>query len=961
MAFPATPLGAKLQIQLSGTWVDATRYDSRTKILQDPGITITRGKSDVQDKTPPSTATWTWDDPNGVYNNENPRSPYFGILPRNTPVRCYVPRATPALLMVDGANGIRCSTADKAALAIIGDIDVRIDIEPTRWRGFGSRNSHNMLLASKGVVGQRSWAFFLREDGTIAFQWAPTGVNSVTAISTVSVGVTTGRLAVRAFLDVDNGSSGRTVTFYTAPTITGTWTMLGTPVTTAGVTAIFASTGVVELGTINNGAAPTTALVNGHNYVGRIFGFQIYNSSAALVANANFDGQTSGISSFSDGTNTWAATSLAEITNADYRFYGELSAPVVSPEVSFNGVGVDVKVMGEAGGLIRRLSTNATPLQSPIYRNLNFYNPNLWITGEDSSSTAGGTASSAATGADPAQITDITFSGYDPTLAGSAGVMTLGGTGPLLVANARIVATTNETNFIGYFKFPSIPLSGQTLFSIYGNGTVKRWDFVVNATNYILNGYDSSGTQLISRSSAFGAGADPTNWIALHFELINSAGTITPKLEWLVISAAAGDIGYINGGTTTYAGDNGTFTKVVVQGVAALSGVKIAHLMTTNQLNLIFFTLGSNEPWGKFSRGYAGETADQRFARICTEQGITGILVGLSGNSEAMGPQPIDQVMNILQECQAVDGGQLREARDQLALEYLTRTSLINGSGLSISYTVGKHLSDNIKSTPDDTNVKNDVTINRKNGGSGRAVLTAGPMSTASPANGGIGTVPDEFTLNAYLDSRLPYLAQYALLLGTWPAARYPEVGIGLHRSPYLISSSLFLLAGNEAIGDPLTITDLPQFMPADPIQLMVQGTREVLGASTWDITYNTTPYGPWRSNETTGVTGEEQRADATADPVTAVIQTRLAASAAAGVTSLSVKTLSGPLLVTTATDPTQFPFDALISGERVSVTAVTGTTSPQTATVTRAVNGVSKSLPTNAPFTVYQAFYATL
>jgi hypothetical protein len=140
-----------------------------------------------------------------------------------------------------------------------------------------------------------------------------------------------------------------------------------------------------------------------------------------------------------------------------------------------------------------------------------------------------------------------------------------------------------------------------------------------------------------------------------------------------------------------------------------------------------------------------------------------------------------------------------------------------------------------------------------------------------------------------------------------------------------------------------------------------VQGTREVLGASTWDITYNTTPYGPWRSNETTGVTGEEQRADATADPVTAVIQTRLAASAAAGVTSLSVATLSGPLLVTTATDPTQFPFDALISGERVSVTAVTGTTSPQTATVTRAVNGVSKSLPTNAPFTVYQAFYATL
>jgi hypothetical protein len=181
------------------------------------------------------------------------------------------------------------------------------------------------------------------------------------------------------------------VTFYTAPTITGTWT----DARRSGHYGrrhrrLRRHRRRWSWGSLGNGAAPSSALVNGHNYVGRIFGFQIYNSSAALVANANFDGQTSGISSFSDGTNTWAATSLAEITNADYRFYGELSAPVVSPEVSFNGVGVDVKVMGEAGGLIRRLSTNATPLQSPIYRNLNFYNPNLWITGEDSSGTTGG-------------------------------------------------------------------------------------------------------------------------------------------------------------------------------------------------------------------------------------------------------------------------------------------------------------------------------------------------------------------------------------------------------------------------------------------------------------------------------------------------------------------------------------------------------------------------------------------
>lgn len=63
---------------------------------------------------------------------------------------------------------------------------------------------------------------------------------------------------------------------------------------------------------------------------------------------------------------------------------------------------------------------------------------------------------------------------------------------------------------------------------------------------------------------------------------------------------------------------------------------------------------------------------------------------------------------------------------------------------------------------------------------------------------------------------------------------------------------------------------------------------------------------------------------------------------------SLSVAT-TGPSGITWTTDPADLPFDLAIAGERVTVTAVTGTTSPQSMTVARAVNGVSKALPAGA------------
>ncbi|MEU6279725.1 hypothetical protein [Streptomyces sp. NPDC047028] len=69
-----------------------------------------------------------------------------------------------------------------------------------------------------------------------------------------------------------------------------------------------------------------------------------------------------------------------------------------------------------------------------------------------------------------------------------------------------------------------------------------------------------------------------------------------------------------------------------------------------------------------------------------------------------------------------------------------------------------------------------------------------------------------------------------------------------------------------------------------------------------------------------------------------------LAADATSTATSLSVATTDGPVWVDSTTYPAEFPFDITAGGERMRVTGISGTSSPQTFTVVRSLNGVVKA-----------------
>lgn len=88
MAFPATPLGVVVELYIDAAWTDATSYvravDGRD------AITITRGRQDEQGRIGPGRANLTFNDAAGRFNNDNPASPYYAKLGRNTPLRVRV-------------------------------------------------------------------------------------------------------------------------------------------------------------------------------------------------------------------------------------------------------------------------------------------------------------------------------------------------------------------------------------------------------------------------------------------------------------------------------------------------------------------------------------------------------------------------------------------------------------------------------------------------------------------------------------------------------------------------------------------------------------------------------------------------------------------------------------------------------------------------------------------------------
>lgn len=336
--------------------------------------------------------------------------------------------------------------------------------------------------------------------------------------------------------------------------------------------------------------------------------------------------------------------------------------------------------------------------------------------------------------------------------------------------------------------------------------------------------------------------------------------------------------------------------------------------------------------------GYAGETAGDRFIRLCTAAGEAFTLVGSAAVSTRMGIQYTDAFTAQLAEIETTDGGMIDESRTAAGPRYHTRTSLYSQSAaVTLSY-AGKQLAPPLQPVDDDQTIRNDIFAQRRDGSSFQATLLTGPLSVQDFPNG-VGRYKDEQQVNVQTDGQLEGVANWLLHKGTVDAARYPSLTVDLAAPDVANNPSLLAAIRAIDIGSRILIVNAQAVNIYDPIDLLVVGYTEVFGTGSHPITFNASPYAPYDIAKWGSAVGSgPDRFDTAAS--------QLASSATATATSLSVASTANTLWTTVAGE---FPFDITVAGERMTVTNIIGATSPQTFTVTRSVNGVIKAQASGA------------
>jgi len=204
------------------------------------------------------------------------------------------------------------SVPDEAALDITGDLDIRLQIAMDDWTPSGF-----VAIWGKFTSAQKSYILLINPTGALRFVWSVDGSSEIAKDSTVATGIADGTAKwVRVTLDVNNGASGNDVKFFLSDDAI-TWTQLGSTVTTAGVTSIFA-------GTSTSGPGGASG-VGGVELAGKFYRAQVFNG---IDGTKVLDVDTSVLT-------TGAATSFTALTSQTVTISrstaGRKTVAVVSP------------------------------------------------------------------------------------------------------------------------------------------------------------------------------------------------------------------------------------------------------------------------------------------------------------------------------------------------------------------------------------------------------------------------------------------------------------------------------------------------------------------------------------------------------------------------------------------------------------------------------------------------------
>lgn len=919
--------GLAVELYLGDEWTDIT-----TEIQYAEKIQIRRGQSAEGSQPDISTCNFTLDNRDGRFSPRNPNGPYYGLLGRNVPIRISkafgaVSMFTPGQPEVGTYNDPAdyFTTEDHADFDITGDLELQIDCEPETWR------MEQYLCGRYTNVGGggRLWLFYLDDEGFLNLDWSESGSLIDHSVRSTSPVPNVRRQALKVTLDVNNGSSGHDVKFYVADTIDDSYTQLGDTVTTAGTTLLNASDTVFSIG-----SESVTALAQSVYgfYRGRIHACKVYNGiGGTLVANPDFRLTLSGDRVFQDSLlKVWTAHGQAICSNRNYRFHGELSEFPTRWESTGNYAWVDMT----ASGIRRRLEQGSTPLKSALKRHYTgplYTQPATGILGpytarqywplEDVKGSRRG--ATAVSGQRPMRVFGEPDFGAYTALEASEPFVTMKDGAQLYGPVDNAASGGFVVEFVIATQDKALIPPGNGIVTITTSGNVKQWYlFHEDVNTYYLIAYDIDGAAI--------TGTDT-------FDIPTQNGEVRVKIDTIsgvVLTRVVGE------STDTFAGFMdmtdvvpGRITGVKLSPENALVDVSFSHVAVYDATEADGATYASYAVVGTDPLdAYRQEEAHTRADRLIRENDIQSYPIGSHGDE--MGYQLSKDLVSQIKEAMDTDMGFLFEAKEIPGLGYRTRHSLYNQQPvIELDYEAFE-LSGELQPDEDDTLTRNQVTVQREGGSSSTISDTSSPLSILAPPLG-VGVYDASYTVSLYNDDWTLHNAGWRLNLGTVDEARYKTVTLSSTNPRFADNPARLELLYKLDLGNRITIENLPAWMPPEEVSQLIVGYTEVFDQFTHDITFNCVPESPYQ----VGVFVTPTTAGTTSSRFGSNASTLNSSLSATG-TSMSVAIETGKAIWSTTADD----FDIMMGGERMTVTAVSGASSPQTFTVTRAVNGVSKT-----------------
>lgn len=587
-----------------------------------------------------------------------------------------------------------------------------------------------------------------------------------------------------------------------------------------------------------------------------------------------------------------------------------------------------VSIVGR--GRLYSLGLGDEPLRSPMERSIVAASPVTYHPGED-----GSNATSIASGLVDAGSTVLSLAGSinfssNSSIPGSKSLPTFSGSTSINTTFTHTFASHWQMDW--WAEIPAAPAAEVHLMRVFvRGGNVDYWHIALGPTYWSVRAIKVDGSVLVD------SGAAPLTQFFLgepiHLRLMvrdEGGGT----LRWAGEVNRLDTSGFVLSGT--YSDTFGNPYSWVQPNYTDLDGSMFGHWAMYDAYDFSATDSSAN--------GYDGELATDRFDRLLTEEGIPHVVTETSVETETMGPQGTDTLINLLRDCAEVNEGVLDEDLDD-NLRLLSRSIRYGAMPVvRLNYAAGE-VSPDLQPVDDDTFIRNKWTISRTNGSKAIYEVTTGPLSTAdSPA--GIGPHPDSATLNLSTDTQAYAHAAFRASRDTVDELRYKVLPFQLDRDPEYVDN----WTRYDVVSARLVVTNAPADVGGDDIDQIIEGYQERITDLSYKVDAYTSTAAPYRVGT---VEDAAFRLDCAGSTLSAAVDETA--------TSLTLTIVDNCVW-----DHGDGDFAVSVAGEDMLVTAAgaaTGTypLQAQTLTVVRSINGVVKRHAVGEPVVVRDPFVIAL